>query len=397
MELDLEVTSVFERNQEAYENKAVRFIINQGSSRSSKSISILQLLIFICLTKEKQNISIVRQSLPVLRSTIMNDFIELMIGMNLYDINAHNKTESKYRFKNGSVIKFISTDEPQKLRGLKHSICYINEANEIDLEIFTQLNIRTSEKIIMDFNPSEIDSYIYDLLIREPDKCCLIHSTYKDNVFLGKEQIDEIEALVNVDPEYYRIYALGLPPTNNAKIYNHIQFTDSIPDFYKLVSMGIDFGYNDPCSLLEVWEWDKQFIINQRIYQSYLTTSELIKLMNDLEINKSTIIWADYSRPEIIKEIRTAGYKIENANKDIKEGINSVKSSLISFTNTSTETIKESKQYMWKTKDSLITDQPIDLHNHSMDALRYAIHTYKIRNKITPLKVYSLPRQNKGY
>jgi phage terminase large subunit len=387
MELEFKTTSIFTKNLEAYEDKDVRFICNMGSSRSSKTISILQLLIYICLTNEKEDVTIVRQSLPVLRANVMKDFVDLMISMEIYNEKNHNKTNSKYTFPNGSIIKFISGDSSSKLRGLKSTTCFIDEITEISLDTFTQLNIRTSNKMICSFNPSEVDFYIFDLINREPKKSRLIHSTYKDNVFLGEVQIKEIEDLINVDPEYYRVFALGLPPTNNNKIYNHFKSCENVMG--DLICFGLDFGFTHSNVLVSVYEYDGEYYVNEEFCQTHLTINDLITKMNNMNIDKSIKIYCDYSRPENIAELKRAGYKAENADKNVKQGIDTIRSSKINLTKSSVNAWSEYKNYMWKTVDNKIIDEPVKMYDDFMDALRYAIHTHKTKGKITgKLKCY---------
>src|SRR5574343_233329 len=100
--------------------------------------------------KKKQLITIVRKSFPSLRGSVMRDWKDIMIDMGIYQDNRHSKTENLYTFENGSVIEFISLDDPQKVRGRKRDILYINEANEIDLESWMQLKLRTAGKVFLD-------------------------------------------------------------------------------------------------------------------------------------------------------------------------------------------------------------------------------------------------------
>jgi phage terminase large subunit len=88
---------------------------------------------------------------------------------------------------------------------------------------------------------------------------------------------------------------------------------------------GLDFGYNHPTALIRVYWSDGDIWIEPVIYESYLTTSELIEKFKQLEIEKTVDILADYSRPEIIAELQNAGYNVNNANKSVKMGINFVK------------------------------------------------------------------------
>ena len=186
MELEIQHTSVFTNNLEAINNPDIRFIINQGGSRSSKTYSLCQLLIVISLTKVK-TISIIRKSFPSLRGSIMRDFFEIMRELNIYNEKNHNKTENYYKFDNGSMIEFFSADDEQKLRGRKRDILFCNEANELNFEEYVQLNLRTTEKLIFDYNPSDSHHFLYDLISKENSQ--LIKSTYKDNLLVTKKRL----------------------------------------------------------------------------------------------------------------------------------------------------------------------------------------------------------------
>jgi phage terminase large subunit len=222
MTLEIKHTNVFENNYGAY-SQGFRYIINQGGSRSSKSISILQCLIILALTK-KVKISIVRKTLAACKS-IMQDFMALLDEYNLYKRDNHNKSDSSYIFENGSIFEFMGTLDVQKLKGRKRDILFCNEANEISEEEWVQLVLRTSGQIFIDFNPSDTEHWIYNLLSDE--KSILIKSTYKDNPFLPDAQVEYIENLINVDENYYKIYALGERPTASTRVYSHFkQYVD---------------------------------------------------------------------------------------------------------------------------------------------------------------------------
>ena len=212
MELEIKTTNVFSKNMKAYED-GYRFLVNQGGSRSSKTFSILQLLIFLCLTTPKLKVSIVRKSFPSLRGSVLKDWMEIMDELGLYNIKNHNRTENYYKFQNGSIIEFFSIDDAKKVRGRKRHIAYLNEANELNFDDFQQISLRTESTLIVDFNPSEDEHWIYDLI--SDKRSILIRSTYKDNIFLHPDNVEEIENLINVDESYYRIYALGEKPSKS--------------------------------------------------------------------------------------------------------------------------------------------------------------------------------------
>ena len=242
MNLNIQATPIFKKNWEALSDPKLRYIINEGGARSSKTFSILQCLIVSALKTKGISISIVRASFPSLRGSIMRDFIEILHTLNLYSEKNHNKTEHIYQFDNGSKVEFFSTDSEQKLRGRKRDILYCNEANELTEDVFLQLKIRTTGKIIMDWNPSDDDHFLYNIC--KGDDAVLIKSTYKDNPFLSDSLVKELENLINADEQYYKIYVLGERPTKTTRIYTHFKFTseDHLFDSWDDISYGLDLG-----------------------------------------------------------------------------------------------------------------------------------------------------------
>jgi PBSX family phage terminase large subunit len=85
---------------------------------------------------------------------------------------------------------------------------------------FTQLNMRTTDKIILDYNPSESSSWLYEV---DPKESVTIKSTYKDNPFLDKNIIKAIEDLKRTDEDLYQIYALGKRIISRQNIYRGLQ------------------------------------------------------------------------------------------------------------------------------------------------------------------------------
>lgn len=370
MELQIEHTSVFTRNYECLNDESIRFIVNQGSTRSSKTYSLCQLMIVYCLNNPGKLVSIVRKSFPSLRSTVMRDMIDIMTELKIYSEKQHNKTENIYVFDNGSKLEFFSLDDSQKVRGRKRDILWANESNELSFEEFNQLNFRTSEKLFFDFNPSDSDHWLYELM--EKDNAIKIHSTYKDNSFLSRDLVKEIEELIKVDQDYYNIYALGLPSKSNHVIYSHHSIFEESPIPQDTI-WGLDFGYQHPTALIRCDFVENHVYVKEAIYESYLTTGELIERMGMLGISKRDTIVADYARPEIIEEIRRAGYNIHNAIKNVKEGIDAVKSIGLSYHQDSNNIAREFRNYKWKVINEKLQDEPVKLHDDAMDAIRYAV------------------------
>ncbi len=365
--MQINATNIFSRNWDAL-NSDKRFIINQGGSRSSKTYSLCQMIIVYCIQNPNKVVSIVRKTFPALRATVMRDFFEIMKDLEIYEKANHNMSENIYRFPNGSIVEFFSVDDEQKIRGRKRDIGWCNEANELWFEDFQQLNMRTEEKLIFDYNPSDSSSWLYKL---PPEESVLIKSTYRDNPFLPESIKRQIEDLKRTDEALYQIYALGEKAISKSNIYNNWTFLGRKPQRFQSFVYGLDFGYNHPTALIRVYWSDGDIWIEPVIYESYLTTSELIEKFKQLEVEKTVDILADYSRPEIIAELQNAGYNVNNANKSVKMGINFVKTFGV-YCQEDEALKKEYENYKWKKVGDIITEEPVKLYDDAMDAVRYA-------------------------
>jgi len=368
-QLQINSTVIFEQNFDALQDPSIRFIINQGGSRSSKTYSLCQVLIVYCLQNPNKVVSIVRKTFPALRATVMRDFFEVLKDLELYEKSSHNMSENIYRFANGSIVEFFSVDDEQKVRGRKRDIGWCNEANELWFEDFQQLNMRTETKMIFDYNPSDSSSWLYEL---PKDESLLIKSTYKDNPFLPESIIRQIEDLARTDEALYQIYALGEKAISKTNIFNTWEFITQKPERFTNYVYGLDFGYNHPTALMRVYWCEGDIYIEPVLYESYLTTSELIERFKQLNIENTVDILADYSRPEIIAEMQNAGFNVNNANKNVKSGLNAVKTFKV-WCKQDENLKKEYENYKWKKIGDNITDEPIKLYDDAMDAVRYAV------------------------
>lgn len=367
--MDLKSTVVFEKNYDALYNNEARFIINEGGSRSSKTYSLCQLILVYCLQNKGVVVSIIRKTFPALRATAMRDFLEVLKDAGIYDKSSHNMSEHIYSFNNGSIVEFFSVDDEQKIRGRKRHLAWCNEANELYYDDFTQLNMRTESKLIFDYNPSDSNSWLYDL---PKNESILIKSTYKDNPFLPESIKTQIEDLKRTDEALYQIYALGEKAISKSNIYSNWTFLPHRPARFTQFIYGIDFGYNHPTALVRIYWHEKDIFIEPVIYESYLTTSDLLDRFEKLGIEPNADIIADYARPEIIAELNNNGYNVINANKSVKKGIDNVKTFGI-FCMENEALKKEYQNYKWKKVGDQITDEPVKLWDDAMDATRYAV------------------------
>lgn len=370
----IKYTDVFEWNLEAYQKKTHRVIANQGSTRSGKTYSISQLLALYIPHTEKVTISVVSPSLPHLKRGARRDILQILEDAQIYSDDAFNKTDNVYHYPNGSYIEFFGAEDAGKVRGPGRDILYINEANLLPHSIYQQLALRTKQTIFLDFNPVDEASWVYDVADKEGNK--LIHSTYKNNPFLPKEQVAEIESLRDADDNMWKVFGLGERGKSQEIIYTHWK-QGPFPTDSEVV-YGLDFGYSVPTALIKVGFKENQTFAHEMLYETKLTTNDLIERLKGLDIKRSDEIFCDAAEPKTIEELIRAGFNAKPAEKDVYAGIQKVKSQPLTITPESTNLIKEIRSYKWKTdKDGKVhpDESPVKMWDHGCDAMRYAIFT----------------------
>jgi len=361
-------------------NSNKRIKIFQGGTRSGKTFAVCQYLIHLLLSlKKPHTITIVRKTLPAVKASVFRDFIAILESVGILYDGILNRSEFIFYYQKHKV-EFISVDEPQKIRGRKREILFVNEANEITYEDFKQLIMRTSGQVILDFNPSDPIHWIYDELM-ERDDAEVFYSTYKDNAFIEKEIVDEIERLKGKDEQYWRVYGMGERATfAEGMIYNNWKF---IPykDFpeSEYVFLGLDWGYsNDPTAIVEIRKVQDNFYIKELCYQKGMTNQDISNFIKSKKYGE-IIIYCDSAEPKSISELRSQGLSATPCIKgqgSVQAGISFVKQFNIHISDCSSNLKQEYQFYIWEVlKDGTKTNKPRDKFDHLMDSLRYGIYT----------------------
>ena len=171
------MTNVFERNFDALTD-GKKHVVNQGSARSSKTYSILQLLYFLAeKSKQPLLISVVSQSLPHLKRGAIRDFQNFLKSDDLWNEDNWRRGDLIYSV-GKSQIEFFSVDNAGKVYGPARDYLFMNESNRIEWEIYLQLSIRTRSTCFSDFNPTH-EFWAHSELIPRQD-VAYIHSTFRD-------------------------------------------------------------------------------------------------------------------------------------------------------------------------------------------------------------------------
>lgn len=355
-----------------------RIRIVQGGSSSAKTFSILLDELDYSLTHPNKITTIVTDSYPNLRVGAIRDFLRICKFTNASEFGVWNKTDHTFTLPNGSILEFYSVDTMGAL-GSRRDRLFVNEANRISYETFTQLEIRTKEQITLDFNPIS-EFYAHTELMKRPD-ADFIKLTYKDNEALDKNIVDALEARIgDGTSNWARVYIFGEIGSLEGNVYEGWNTIDEIPEGFVLKRYGVDFGWNDPTAITAIYENDKREIcLDEVLYQSKLPTPQLIELCKELQ---PELFVCDSARPEIIAEMQANGIRAIGCDKSpvgkqnsIIYGIDLVKRRKIYYTRKSRDLEKEYLTYAWRKKKSTgeTIDEPEDTNNHLMDSVRYGL------------------------
>lgn len=410
-------------------NRKYKYIINTGSSRSSKTHSILQAHWVYSYLKINCRVSIWRETKADCKMTILADLKKAVPSFPNNDLVSFNKTESIYTFPNGSTIEFMGGDEENRVHGFQGNVAHLNEPYKFSKEAFDQIDMRTSDFIIIDWNP-KANHWIDEVSRR--DNAIVIHSTYKDNPFIPPEQKKKIESYLPIKYTYlvenslltieqaklydtennpsnfeekhikelkralfneqqgtsedylHLVYAKGLKAEKPNRIFKGWK-TLSNSDFDKLPYQsyyGLDFGLSAPTALIEMkFDGDENYFIREILYKPLNDINgSLSDEFERLKIPKHKQIICD-SGNELNKEesrkLKNSGYNIIQAKKgsgSIAAGIETIQKSKIHYTIESINLENEYENYSWKIWQGIQMDVPEENgDDHALDAVKYVI------------------------
>jgi phage terminase large subunit len=374
---------IFQAN---YRNQS-HVIVNQGGTSSGKTYSILQTLFCYACEEPKQVITIAGQDIPNLKAGALRDALNIYNGSTLLKtfVKSFNKSDRRFEFNNGTIMEFNSYDNAQDAKSGKRNYLFINEANGIPFDVYNELALRTNKQIYIDYNPNS-EFWVHDNIIGKPN-VELIISDHRHNPFLSELTRQKIEALKDIDRQLWEVYARGKTGKIQGLVLTNWFLCDGIPEFAKLIAHGLDFGFtNDETGFVSVYLQNGELWVQESIYETGLTNSDISKKLTENSISKNVEIIADSAEPKSIEELRRLGWNIKDALKgpdSIKNGIDILKRYKINVTRGSVNLRMELSRYKWKVDKATgkTLNIPIETFNHLIDPLRYvALNKLKINH-----------------
>lgn len=355
--------------------KKIRVV--QGGQGSSKTYSILLILINHAFLKTNKNIVILSAELTKMRETVILDFVKIMTSLDLFQQNRF-LNGTLYKFPNGSRMKFIGLDKEDVGKGLRSDVAYFNEVDKLNIETFRQVSSR-AKVTYCDFNPDK-EFFIHTEYINRDD-CDYIILTFEDNELLSKEERDEIlmykqkgfDEEGNVINKYWankwRVYGQGLIGQADGVVFEYYEEIDKIPEHADFLGYGVDYGFTNPTAIVAVYEDEHNYYVDEIFYKSKKKTKEVINYIKDT-CDVDALFVCDSAEPDRIAAFQEELYYAVGVNKkkSVVYGLELILNKNLKVTKKSTNFIAEIKKFTWDLKGE----------DHLIDAFRYVIiHTNK--------------------
>jgi phage terminase large subunit len=373
-----------------------RIQIWYGGSGSGKSDGKGTELLLKCLLNDYCRVMFVRKVQDTIRLSQFQLFKDLIKRFQLEEFFHIQNVEMRITCKqNGNMLFARGLDDVDKIKSIADVTDIwieepIDKKGSISSSDFTELNrrlrcLKATNHIHLTFNPISKDSWINDYFFKSNEYAAFtLRTTYLDNHFSPPESTRQFEILKLKKPEEYKVYALGeWGSLKQGLIYPEYSIITEFPEDCRHTGYGWDWGfYPDPWAMVKCGTKDGWLYMHEMFYENNHTSATRSKAMLSIGLPKSLKIIADRN-PEAIAEMATEGWHnfvpAEKGPGSVKAGIDVMKGYKLAITHTSKNLKTELDNYSWavdrRTGDP--TGDPIDDHNHILDAARYFIMSDK--------------------
>lgn len=288
-------------------------------------------------------------------------------------------------------------------------ICWVEEGQAVSAESWRALTPtirKPGSEIWCTFNPDlETDPTWQRFVVHTPARSVVRRVSYKDNPWLPAVLAEEAAAMELSDPEGYANVWGGEPWTRTdaqvlAGKWKLEEFQPA--EHWDGPYFGADWGFaQDPSTLLKAWIFDSTLYIEHQEGGVGLDMDDTCRHFLRVPGADTHTIYADSARPETINEMRRRKLKVVGAEKwdgSVKDGVEHLRSYRWIVIHPRC-TLAKQEARLWRYKTDRLTGEVlpvlVDKHNHTWDALRYAL-VRLIRQRRRPQLLVSAGTPRKG-
>lgn len=393
-----------------------RYLVCHGGGGAGKSYAAAQKVIFKSLKYPNSRTIVIRKYAPQMQVTAFRMLKEIIIE-NGFPCQINNTT-MKFTFPNGSEIHCLAIvdtgrgEAASRIKSLTDvSDMWLEEPTELSRDEFEMIELRLrgreleegrQRQMMMTFNPIDRNHWLHDRFFNQDDSpiddrdVVVQHYTYQDNIFIDEAYKTYLEGIK--DKNRYRVYTLGEWGELGALVYENwrpSQFSYPSEELeFDAIIGGADFGYAHPSAfvLVGVRDEDHELYILEEVYQHGTLNRDFVdsiktKVKNRLPdgSERDIPIYCDASEPASIEEMRLHGLNAIKAQKNILDGITSVRQYDIIIDPKCNSFMREIQGYM-RQRD--IGGHVLEMPNKKagfddlMDSLRYAVYTHTLSTRI---------------
>ena len=376
-------------------NPSLAILILRGGTRFGKTYEGMNFLLYNSYFDTEKHYLVTRNTRPALENGAVRDITDIIQRFSL-DFT-FTKPAGRFEYLNNKTktkIVVQAYSEPSRAEGHAYHHIFMDEAPRIAFGVYQQLRMRCTGKFILAFNPVDAECWVNVKLEQErkaeKQDVQVMIGNHRQNKFLKDEVRNEIEYFDKKDPNYKRVHIDGEYGITEGMIYPDF---DIVSDDYFFntvqsnhIAFGCDWGFNPDPMAVCVIKYDSTvnaLYVHELCYKNnekdnsgfaFRVIQEFCEIQN-VGIN-SHFTFCDHS-PALIQDLNDKGLWADNAKKNIKDGINTIKKTDIFITSSSKNLLSEIRKYKNKERsDGVFLAEPEDKDNHLMDAMRYAFYSY---------------------
>ena len=307
----------------------------------------------------------------------------------------------------GEKVYCIGADNVRqvaKIRGSEIAYCAIDEATDINPEVFEMLKSRLSlpwSCCDITTNPSSPGHWFKKFIDSSKDGVDIYCQNYTiyDNPFLPHDYVKALEAEYS-GTVYFDRYILGKWTLAEGLVYPNyekavVEASSLVSvEFYDQWVLSVDYGTQNATAALlfgrrgNSWVLFREYRYSGRDTGRQKTDAEyvedMLQLVHDIPCPNGDAIEViiDPSAASFIEAMRRTGrFKVRKADNDVLNGIRctavAMSSGKLYISNSCEGTIKELQGYIWDTSRDDV-ERPVKVEDHCMDAMRYLVKTKRL-------------------